>query len=98
MPGRILSVLLDSLAESLQSPQEVRKANALNFKVRKPEIQKGTLPGSRSHSTEVAKQVVNSVWAYLKARLFLQLLPTFCFEKDPNRQKGCIQSCEYLHT
>ena len=90
MLGRFLSVSMDSLAESLQSPQEVRKTNALNFKVRKPEIQKGALPGSRSHSTEVAKKVVNSVWPYLKARPFLHLLPTFCFEKDPNRQKGCI--------
>ena len=62
MLGRILSVSMDSLAESLQSPQDVRKTNALNFKVRKPEIQKGALPGSRSHSTEAAGQVVNSVW------------------------------------
>lgn len=49
---------MDSLAESPQSPKEVktRIPNALIFKVRKQEIQRGTVPGPESHSTEVAER------------------------------------------
>ena len=49
------------------TPQEVRTTNALIFKMRKQEIQRGTVPGPGAHSTEVAKQGVDSVWPYPKA-------------------------------
>lgn len=64
MPGRILSVSVDCLAEPPQSPQKVRTTNALIFKMKKQEIQRGTVPGPGSHSTKVAEQGVDSVWPY----------------------------------
>lgn len=65
VPGRIPSVSGFSGWIPTIS-QKVRTTHASIFKVRKQEIQRGTMPGPGSHSTEVAKQGVDSVWPYRK--------------------------------
>lgn len=80
MPGRIVSVSVDSLAESSQSSQEVRTTNALIFEVRKQEIQRGTVPGPGSHSTGGAGWRLR-LWTQLNLPPTLNLF-FFFFEED----------------